>query len=117
MKDNVSIEKSFDFAVRIVNLYKYLTKEKKEFILSKQLIRCGTSIGANITEAQRGQSKADFAAKMSIALKEAYETDYWLKLLYRTEYLNKKEYNSIDLEIRELISILISICKTANANK
>lgn len=117
MKDNVSIEKSFDFAVRIVNLYKYLTKEKKEFILSKQLIRCGTSIGANITEAQRGQSKADFTAKMSIALKEAYETDYWLKLLYRTEYLNKKEYNSIDLEIRELISILISICKTANANK
>ena len=117
MKDNVLIEKSFDFAVRIVNLYKYLTKEKKEFILSKQLIRCGTSIGANITEAQRGQSKADFTAKMSIALKEAYETDYWLKLLYRTEYLNKKEYNSIDLEIRELISILISICKTANANK
>lgn len=90
-----------------------MTQSKKEFILSKQLLRSGTSIGANITEAQRGQSKADFAAKMSIALKEAYETDYWIRLLYKTEYLNEAEYASLDTEIKELISILISICKTA----
>ena len=79
-------EKSLDFSVRIVNLYKYLTS-KKEYIMSKQLLRCGTSIGANIAEAQRGQSKADFKAKMNIALKEASETEYWLQLLYRTKYL------------------------------
>ena len=76
MKENITLEKSFDFAVRIVNLYKHMTSNKKEYVLSKQLLRSGTSIGANITEAQRGQSKADFTAKMSIALKEAYETDY-----------------------------------------
>lgn len=117
MKDNISIEKSFEFAVRVVNLCKYLTQEKKEYILSKQLLRSGTSIGANITEAQRGQSKADFAAKMNIALKEAYETEYWIRLLFRTEYLKLKEYESIHNEILELISILMSICKTANNNK
>ena len=114
MKDNISIEKSFEFAVRVVNLCKYLKQEKKEYILSKQLLRSGTSIGANITEAQRGQSKADFAAKMNIALKEAYETEYWIRLLFRTEYLKLKEYESIHNEILELISILMSICKTAN---
>ena len=114
MKDNISIEKSFEFAVRVVNLCKYLTQEKKEYILSKQLLRSGTSIGANITEAQRGQSKADFAAKMNIALKEAYETEYWIRLLFRTEYLKLMEYESIHNEILELISILMSICKTAN---
>ena len=117
MKDNISIEKSFEFAVRVVNLCKYLTQEKKEYILSKQLLRSGTSIGANITEAQRGQSKADFAAKMNIALKEAYETEYWIRLLFRTEYLKLMEYESIHNEILELISILMSICKTANNNK
>ena len=74
MDENVSVEKSFEFAVRIVNLYKYLIREHKEYVLSKQLLRCGTSIGANISEAQRGQSKADFLAKMSIALKETNET-------------------------------------------
>lgn len=117
MKENICVEKSFEFAVRIVNLYKYLTKDKKEYVLSKQLLRCGTSVGANVTEAQRGQSKADFVSKMSIALKEAYETEYWIRLLYRTEHLNAKEYKSIHNEILELISILISICKTANDNK
>ena len=117
MKDNISIEKSFEFAVRVVNLCKYLTQEKKEYILSKQLLRSGTSIGANITEAQRGQSKADFASKMNIALKEAYETEYWIRLLYRTGYLGQKVYESIHTEILELISILMSICKTANASK
>ena len=76
MNENVSVEKRFNFAVRIVNLYKYLTQEQKEYVMSKQLLRCGTSIGANVSEAQRGQSIADFAAKMNIALKEANEAEY-----------------------------------------
>ena len=117
MRENITLEKSFDFAVRIVNMYKYITSNKKEYILSKQLLRSGTSIGANITEAQRGQSKADFTAKMSIALKEAYETDYWLRLLYKTEYISTDEYQSVDKDIKEIISLLMSICKTANNNK
>ena len=114
MVENVIENKSFDFAVRIVKLYQYLTAEKKELVLSKQLLRSGTSIGANVSEAQRGQSKADFNAKMNIALKEANETDYWLKLLYKTEYLNQQEYNSIEPEINEIIAILVSICKKTN---
>ena len=117
MNENISVEKSFDFAVRIVNLYKYLLREHKEYTLSKQLLRCGTSIGANVSEAQRGQSKADFAAKMNIALKEANETQYWLKLLYRTEYLTKNQYESLDSDIQELLGILTAICKSANATK
>ena len=117
MKENITLEKSFDFAVRIVKLYKHISNNKKEYILSKQLLRSGTSIGANVTEAQRGQSKADFTAKMAIALKEAYETEYWLKLLYKTEYMNTVEYERIHKDISELISLLISICKTASNNK
>ena len=117
MSTNVSAQKSFDFAVRIVKLYKYLTNEQKEYVLSKQLLRCGTSIGANIAEAQRGQSKADFISKISIALKEANETSYWLKLLYKTDYLNKLQFDSLNDDITELISILTSICKTSNSNK
>ena len=112
--DNVVLNKSFAFAVRIVNLYKYLTKTKKEYILSKQLLRCGTSIGANVTEAQRAQSKADFKAKMSIALKEAYEVDYWIKLLRETGYLNHREFQSLYTQNDELIRLLISICKSSN---
>lgn len=111
-KDNVISDKSFDFAVRIVNLYKHLTSEKKEFVLSKQLVRSGTSIGANVSEAIRGQSDADFISKLSIALKEANETDYWLKLLYKTDYLTEKEYESICKDINEIIAILVSIIKT-----
>ena len=110
---NIVLEKSFIFSKRIVNLYKYLTNIKKEYILSKQLLRAGTSIGANVTEAQRAQSKADFRSKMAIALKEAYETDYWIKLFYETEYLNKKEYESIIKDNQELICLLIAICKTS----
>ena len=117
MNQNVSVEKSFEFAVRIVNLYKYLLREHKEYTLSKQLLRCGTSIGANVSEAQRGQSKADFAAKMNIALKEANETQYWLKLLYRTDYLTKNQYESLNSDIQELLGILTAICKSANATK
>ncbi len=94
-ENNVIVEKSKRFAVRIVNLYKYLVNDKKEFILSKQLIRSGTSIGANVHEAIRGISKADFKSKMSIALKEASETEYWLEILYETGYLTKKIYGYI----------------------
>ncbi len=117
MAENVSVEKSFEFAIRIVNLYKYLIREHKEYVISKQLLRCGTSIGANVAEAQRGQSKADFAAKMNIALKEANETEYWLKLLYRTEFLSKEQYDSINNDIQELLGILTAICRTSNAKK
>lgn len=92
MRNENAVEaKSFDFAIRIVKLYQYLTNEKKEFVLSKQLLRSGTSIGANVAEAERAQSQADFYAKMSIALKEANETDYWLRLLYKTDYLTENE--------------------------
>ncbi len=117
MDKNISAEKSFDFAVRIVNLYKHLTREKKEFVIAKQVLRSGTSIGANIAEAQRGQSKADFIAKMSIALKEASETEYWLRLLYKTEYLEKQEFESMNRDVSEIIGLLMSICRTANQNK
>ncbi len=112
-RTNIVMEKSFDFAIRITNLYKYLTKNKKEFVLSKQLLRSGTSIGANISEAQMGQSKPDFVAKMSIALKKANETEYWIRLLYKTEYLNEKEYLSIHRDSQELVGVLVSICKSA----
>ena len=117
MKENPVVTKSFDFAVRIVKLYKHLSQSKKEYTLAKQLLRCGTSIGANVAEAQRGQSKADFVAKMSIALKEANETHYWLRLLYQTEYLEKKQFESLNRDINELICLLTSICKTANTEK
>ena len=114
---NAAVEKSLDFAVRIVNLRKHLVREHNEYVMSKQLLRCGTSIGANVAEAQRGQSKADFAAKMNIALKEANETEYWLKLLYRTQYLSKEQYESINIDVQELLGILVSICRTSNAGK
>ena len=113
--ENVIETKSFEFAVRTVNLYKHLIDNKKEFVLSKQLLRSGTSIGANVTEAQKGQSKADFNVKMNIALKEANESEYWIRLLYRTEYLTKEEFNSIEKDIKEIIAILVSICKKTNA--
>ncbi len=116
MNENISLEKSFDFAVRIVNLYKYLSGEKREYVLSKQLLRSGTSIGANVSEAQRGQSKADFLAKMYIALKEANETHYWIKLLYKTEYISKSQYESINADINDLIGLLTAICRTTNQN-
>ncbi|ABO50762.1 conserved hypothetical protein [Desulforamulus reducens MI-1] len=109
---NIIVDKSFEFAVRIVRLYQYLCKEKKEFVLSKQLLRCGTSIGANVNEAQNGQSKADFGSKMNIALKEANETLYWINLLHATEYITKSQYESIQKDAEELKRLLVSICKS-----
>ena len=111
---NAIVEKSFEFSVRIVNLYKYLQYEKKEYVMSKQLLRSGTSIGANVAEAQRAQSTADFNAKMNISLKEANETYYWLRLLHRTDYLSSEAFLSIEKDIDEIISILVSICKQTN---
>lgn len=115
--DNAVENKSFDFAIRIVNLYKHLTNEKKEYVISKQLLRSGTSIGADVSEGQKSQSKPDFYTKMSIALKESNETLYWLKLLYRTDYLTEKEYESIYCDAKELVALLTAICKTVSENK
>ena len=113
MKDSIIKDKSKNFALRIIKLYKYLTisAENKEYVLSKQVLRSGTSIGANIKEALRGQSRPDFRAKMSIALKEASETEYWLDLLHESEYIDESSYTSIINDNIELIKILTRIVK------
>ena len=118
VKDNVILDKSLEFAIRVVKLYKYLCDEKKEYILSKQLLRSGTSIGANINEAQAGQSKADFIAKMAIASKEARESKYWINLLIKTDYLNKHDVHVRTLvnEIDEIVKLLTSIVKSSQGN-
>ena len=113
---NIIENKSFEFAVRIVNLRKFLVREKNEYILSKQLMRSGTSIGANVFEAQNGQTKNDFASKMNIALKEATETMYWLMLLHDTDYINDTEYESLNNDLNDIRNILISICRTSYKN-
>ncbi len=112
MKNNVIVEKSFAFAVRTVKLYQYLCDQKKEYVLSKQLLRSGTSIGANVHEATQGQSRKDFLSKMNIALKEAFETEYWIKLLIATEYLTEKHGKSIQEDCGELNRILNAIVKS-----
>lgn len=117
MKDNVIKEKSFGFAVRIVNLYKYLVNDKQEHIISKQVLRSGTSIGASISESEHAQSRADFISKLSIALKEACETDYWLRLLVKTEYIEKQDSVSIISDNQELIKLLTTILKTLKNNE
>ena len=115
--DNIIEEKSFRFAIRIVNLYKYLCRTQKEFVLSKQLLRAGTSIGANVAESQQAQSRADFIAKLSIALKETSETKYWLRLLTATDYLTKEESQSIFTDCVELEKLLVSILKSTKQDK
>jgi len=112
MKENVICVKSMDFALRVVNLYKYLSTEKGEYVMSKQLLRCGTSIGANAHEACHGQSRKDFLAKMYIAFKEAAETEYWLTLLTRAKFLTKKQGESMLSDCVEIKKILSSITKT-----
>ncbi|MNG06114.1 hypothetical protein D3C84_893370 [compost metagenome] len=112
MKENVIQIKSYAFAVRIVKVYQYLCEEKKEYVLSKQLLRSGTSIGANIEEAIGGQSDKDFFAKLTIAYKEARETHYWIRLLTDTNYISKKENESLLNDINELLRIIGSIQKT-----
>ncbi len=112
MGKSVLKEKSYSFAIRIVKLNQFLCEERKEFILSKQILRSGTAIGALVREAEFGQSKADFRSKMSIALKEANETGYWLNLLKDTGYLNEKMFQSISDDCLELIKILVATVKT-----
>lgn len=113
---NIIVIKSKAFAIRIVKLSKYLSDNKKEHVLSKQILKSGTSIGANVKEAIRGQSKADFYAKMNIALKEASETEYWLEILNETDYIDKGLFESIYSDCTELIKILMSITKTQKGN-
>ncbi len=116
MAESLTFDKSKEFAIRIVKLYKYLCNEKHEFVLSKQLLRSGTSIGANLSEALYGISRKDFLAKTSISLKECAETRYWLELLYKTDYLNDNEYASIDGDCEELIKLLSSTVITTRQN-
>ena len=104
-------QKTVDFAVRIVKFYKYLCEEKKEFVMSKQILRCGTSIGANVRESKNAQSRMDFLNKLNIALKEADETEYWLDLLHATNYLDDTQYESVNSDCAELIKLLTSIIK------
>ena len=113
MRESIVKDKSKEFALRMINLYKFLTitAVNKEFVLSKQALRSGTSIGANVKEALRGQSRPDFRAKMAIALKEASETEYWIELLYESDYIDEPSYTSIINDNRELIKILTRIVK------
>jgi len=117
MKENVVKDKSFKFAVRVVNLYKFLCNDKKEYVLSKQVLRSGTAIGANIEEADGVISKSDFSSKISIAYKEAKETNYWLRLLWETDYIDSKIFNSLREDCDELCKLLFSILKTTRINK
>ena len=113
--ENVIKEKSKKFAIRIVRLYQYLQEEKKEYVLSKQLLRSGTSVGANVNEALQGQSRKDFIAKMSISLKEINETEYWLELLKETNYITREQYESISKDCKEVAKLLTSIVKTSKS--
>ena len=112
MAKNIIYEKSYIFALRVVKLSKYLKQELKEFILSRQVLRSGTSIGALEREEQFAQSRADFIHKLQVVLKEANETDYWINILYDSDYLNKKMYDSLVTDIKEIISLLVSIVKS-----
>lgn len=116
MEHNFINEKSYAFAIRIVNLYKFITEEKNERVLSKQCLRSGTAIGALVAEAEHAQSKPDFLNKSNIALKEANETRYWLRLLHDTHFISDKEYRSIDADAIELVKMLASIVKTTKQN-
>ena len=113
MKENIIKSKSFDFALRIVKLFQHLTESKREFVLSKQLLRSGTSIGAMVRESEHAESKADFIHKLSISLKEANESDYWLELLFQSNYIDEREYNSIKIDLEEILKLLVSIIKTS----
>ena len=115
-KENIVKDKSLNFAIRIVNLYKYLVAEKRETVMSKQLLRCGTSIGANLHECINAQSKPDFISKLQIALKEANETEYWLELFFESEIIDQQMYDSLHSDLNELISLLVSSIKAAKDN-
>jgi len=114
MKENIIKDKTKNFALRIIKLYKYLVSEKKEQVLSKQILKSGTSIGANVKEGIVAYSKPEFYTKMSIALKEANETEYWLELLHESDYIENEAFESIYNDCKEIIKILMSISKTKN---
>ena len=114
--DNIVQAKSYAFAVRIVRLYQHLSSERKEYVLSRQVLRCGTSIGANVEEAIGDQSRADFIAKLSIAYKEARATSYWLRLLRDTDYLTPAQFDSLYMDAEELCRIIAAIQKTAKTS-
>ena len=116
MKENVLKMKSCAFALRVVKLYQFLSQEKKEKVMSLQLLRSGTAIGAMVREAEYAESKADFIHKLNIALKEANETEYWMELLFKSEYLSEEAFNSLSMDIKELLKLLISIVKTSKGN-
>ena len=116
MKENIVKNKSFVFAVRIVKLYQYLCEYKKEFVLSKQLLRSGTSVGAMVREAEHAESKVDFKHKVAIAQKEINETIYWLELLNATDYLTKEQFESINADAIEIIKLITTIIKTTKTN-
>ena len=116
MKENILKSKSFEFAIRIVNLNKYLVKQEKEYVLSKQILRSGTSVGAMIREAEYGQSKLDFIHKLAIAQKEINETIYWLELLNAMDYLKLEAFNSLNIYAVEILKLITSSIKTTKAN-
>ena len=116
MKENIIKNKSFGFAIRIVKLYQFLCEEKREFILSKQVLRSGTSVGAMVREAEHAESKNDFKHKMSIAQKEINETIYWLELLKETDYLSKEQFFSLNADAVEIIKLITSIIKSTKVN-
>ena len=116
-EENIIATKSYAFAVRCVNLYKFLNEEKHDFTIGKQLLRSGTSVGANVKEALRGYTKADFTAKMSIALKEASETEFWIELLRDTNFITEQQANSMLTDCTELIKLLMTIIKTSQGKK
>ena len=114
--ENIVKDKSFAFALRVVKLSQYLNQEKREYVLTKQLLRSGTAIGALVRESEHAESRADFIHKLAIALKEANETQYWLELLHKANYLDKKGFDSINQDCVELLKLLISIIKSTKAN-
>ena len=116
MKENIVKNKSFAFAVRVVKLYQYLCEQKKEFILSKQLLRSGTSVGAMVREAEHAETKNDFKHKMGIAQKEINETIYWLELLKETDYLGKEQFESMNVDSVEIIKLITAILKSTKVN-
>ncbi|WP_396147699.1 four helix bundle protein [Flavobacterium sp.] len=116
MADNIIKLKSFSFALRIVKLYQFLSSEKKEFVLSKQLLRSGTSVGALVSESEHAESKLDFIHKLAIAQKEANESSYWLELLFQSEYISESQFHSLNSDVLEINKILASIIITAKNN-
>ena len=116
MNENTVKYKSYAFALRIIKAYKFLSSEQREFVLSKQMLRSGTAVGALIREAEHAESKADFIHKMSIALKEANETEYWLMLLHDSDFFDSKSFSSIVIDCKELIKMLVSIIKSSKTN-